>query len=162
MGVQFVSNKEDFVDLVGKRDRVISALLEKMTASMVKLQEKIVGEKLSGQLLNRVSGRLASSIKPQPARFDGTQIVGTVIQDESIAPYGPTHELGTSNFYPIYPTKRALRFMAEEYSSKPIYAAYVTKHPPFRARGYMNTALQESRAEIEAGLYQTVIEVMNE
>lgn len=161
MPLQLTFNKDDLISLVQKRDRLVSALLEKMTYSMVRLQEKIVGEKLSGQVLNKQSGRLASSIKALPAQLQGGEIVGTVIQDESIAPYGPTLEYGTSSFYEIYPGKKALKLIAEEISSKPVYAAHVT-HPPFRARAYMHSALEESRAEIEAGLYQTVVEVMNE
>jgi phage gpG-like protein len=54
----------------------------------------IVTEKLSGQVLNKISGKLQESIAPQGTVVADDSITGSVLQDSDIASYGVIHEFG--------------------------------------------------------------------
>lgn len=72
----------------------IAAAVETMTQLNQELSRYIVEQKLSGQVLNRITGTLQSSIRPIPTVNVGGVITGGVEQDSGIAPYGKFHEFG--------------------------------------------------------------------
>jgi len=152
-----------------KQDKLVSALLDKMTYLMQRLQQKIVGEKLSGQVLSRRSGRLADSIIAEPAILEGTDIVGRVAWAGGEAWYGKVHEFGGTRDFVINVQasrrewrragvlgKRALRFML---GGKEVFTPYVF-HPPLPKRPFMAPSLEEMREEIKEGLRERILEVM--
>jgi hypothetical protein len=139
--------------LRGKFPAVMEALARRMTYLALRLQQKIVTEKLSGQVLAHRSGKLAGSIVAYPAEEVGTRLVARVEGATPPAQYGIVHEFGGAKTYVINPVnKKALRFMV---GGKVVFAKYVF-HPPLPKRAFMAPALEEMRDEILESLRQAV------
>jgi len=73
---------------------VAGALAERVTWWMLRLQQKIQGDKLQGQVLKHRSGRLTSSINAQPTENVGSKLIGSVTGAGGPAWYGQLHEDG--------------------------------------------------------------------
>src|ERR1043166_2857685 len=86
-------------NLNGKRPRILLALRTKLDALDIALQAKIVGEKLSGQVLQHRSGKLPGSIRYIPATIAGLTLAGYVEGGGGPALYGRFHEYGTDRAY---------------------------------------------------------------
>ena len=164
--------------LNGKGTVMVQALASRLTQLMLKLQQHIVRDKLSGQVLHRRSGMLAGSIVAYPAQAQGSMIIGKVEGASGPAWYGQVHELGGRGAYDIYPkNKKALAFFPQGYSAVPggrlmlrgmkqtsnlkrrggAIAAFhgaggvVVKsvhHPPLPKRSFMVTSQEEYRGMI--------------
>lgn len=80
--------------LRAKGPNALKALVLKMNALMIRLQAKIVGEKLQGQVLHHRSGKLSNSVRVIPARVDGTKLIGEVQGAGGPAWYGVLDEFG--------------------------------------------------------------------
>src|ERR1039458_2287005 len=78
----------------GKLPIMISALADRLTWGMLRLQQKVQGEKLQGQVLHHRSGRLAASINAKPTTQEGSRLIGTVEGAGGPAWYGQLHETG--------------------------------------------------------------------
>jgi tRNA G26 N,N-dimethylase Trm1 len=78
----------------GKATVVVSAMAERVTWWMLRLQQKVQGEKLQGQVLHHRSGRLTASINAQPTENTGSKLVGSVTGAGGPAWYGQLHEDG--------------------------------------------------------------------
>ena len=157
-----------------KSEVLVSALTNKMAFLMTKLQQRIVNQKLSGEVLNRRSGTLAASITNPEAHAEGGSIVGTLEWAGGPAWYGRVHEYGGTGAYvinPIYTRSqarriskgtlkpfKALRFIAS--SGEVVYAAYVF-HPALPRRSFMQATIEEMRGEFIAGLKQTITTVLS-
>jgi phage gpG-like protein len=154
---------------------VISAIAQRITWWMLRLQQKIQGEKLQGQVLQHRSGRLAASINARPTEQTGSELVGTVEGAGGPAWYGQIHELGGQRAYEILPVnKKALAFFpaggpanakaivrglrAGKGGSIAQFAAaggVVVKgviHPALKQRSFMSSALQEIQDAMLADL----------
>ena len=140
-----------------------TALKDKMFMLMQRLERKIIDEKLSGQLLERVSGRLAMSIQVQDVTQKGNWIIGGVEQNPAVAPYGPVLEAGGTGPYKIIAHKKALMFLMEGIRDPKAlidglgFTPYVRREP-FPGKHFMSSSLQEMRQEIIDGLKQAIID----
>jgi phage gpG-like protein len=138
------------VALRAKGPQIVQALLVKMNALMLRLQAKIVGEKLQGQVLHHRTGKLAGSIRAIPAVLEGTMIVGAVEGAGGPAFYGRIHEFGgVFNVKGHMVTQVFGKKVKAPHESKPYTAT-------FPERSFMRTSLEEMRAQIFEGLTQAV------
>ena len=101
-----------------KGPKIIKAIATRLTLLMLKLQQHIVRDKLSGQVLHRRTGKLAGSIVAYPAEVSGTTLIGRVEGAGGVAWYGRVHEYGGTHDYDIYPVnKKALAFFPQGYAN---------------------------------------------
>lgn len=172
------SDRQLIAQLNGKGTAIIQALTSKLTNLMLRLQQHIVRDKLSGQVLHHRTGKLASSIVAYPAQAEGSQLVGKVEGASGPAFYGQVHERGGRGPYEIRPVnKKALAFFPQGYSQveggRQILrgmkqmgnlkrrGAAIAKfqeaggivvkhvtHPPLPKRSFMATGLEDMHAQI--------------
>jgi|SRR5579862_1131649 len=141
--------------LEGMSPRLVSVLGVKLRALMFMLQSKIVGEKLSGQVLHRRTGILAGSVHTLPITATANTISSGVASSQGTAFYGRVHETGGSRGYEVMAVKaRALAFMM---NGKQVYAQSVIR-PPMRQRAFMKPSLLESAQSIHDQLQHAVNE----
>lgn len=135
---------------------IVSAVMRKMDELMLRLQAKIVGEKLSGQVLKRRTGKLSNSIRAIPAvieaNFQGDSIRGAVEGGGGPAWYGRIHEFGG-----VFNVKARI---ATHLFGRPLKTPHQIKAhtADFPERSFMRTSLEEMRGDIFASLTQTVKE----
>jgi hypothetical protein len=155
--ISFNGSDERLVEaLRAKGPRIIQVLMSKLNELMIQLQSYIVAQKLSGQQLRRITGKLAGSIRYIPTTLEGTKIVGAVEGAGGPAWYGKLYEDtdaggtgGVSHSWQITATKaRALSFVVD---GRRVFARSVT-HPAMSARPYMTPSLDENAADIETQL----------
>ncbi len=113
--IRLTFNQTDQRTVAALRDKgnvLIPALARKLSSLMIRLQAKIVGEKLSGQVLSHRSGVLAGSVEAHPATSQGSALVATVTAGGGAAhAYAGVHERGGEGEYEIRPVnKKALAF----------------------------------------------------
>ena len=122
------------------------ALQRKMALLTIKLYRHIVLNKLSGQVLSTVSGRLKRSVTFDTQQT-GDQIVSEVYTDGS-APYDTIHEFGGKTpAHVIEPVKaKALSYLQD---GKRVFYKRIN-HPGSRMpeRSYMRSALHDMEQEI--------------
>ena len=127
-------------------ESVRTALLRKVTSLTLLLEAHVKNDKLSGQVLNTVSGRLKRSIQGE-VRDDGYRITGSVFSSGDV-PYASIHEFGgRTSPHDIFPVKaQALSFMM---GGKRVFAKYV-RHPGslMPERSYLRSALSDMKTQI--------------
>jgi HK97 gp10 family phage protein len=133
-------------------------LQRKMTTLSMKLYRHILMDKLSGQVLRTVSGRLKRSIVERTVD-NGDRIVSEIYSDGS-APYANIHEYGGKTAaHDIVATKaEALSFLRD---GKRVFYKRV-HHPGSRMpeRSYMRSALEDMQEEIISELTKTYEEAL--
>lgn len=133
---------------------VATQLLAKVWSIAIMLQSYIRSEKLSGQVLNVVSGALRRSINVD-VKQDATQVLGRVFSSGDVK-YAGIHEFGgTTKAHTIMPRKAdALAFMI---NGKQVFARKVN-HPGsvMPERSFMRSGLSDKAAEIAAQLKEGV------
>lgn len=129
-----------------KGPEAIKAMVFGVNTQAAKLQSHIVLDKLSGQVLNIRSGKLAGSIRiDPPATVTAESIFADVVGGGGPAWYGKIHEYGGVKSYIIEAShKKALMFRV---GSKVIFAKRVN-HPPLPMRSFMRSALDDLRENI--------------
>lgn len=133
--------------------RILSALVARADALMIQLQSYIVTQKLSGQVLRRVTGVLASSVTTIPAKVEGTTIVAGVESSGGPAFYGHIFESGGARGYDILPTRaRVLRFVSD---GQVIFTRMVHREPQ-PARPFMQPSLDEMKDVIVQGMQEAL------
>lgn len=143
--------------LINVRNNILPAVADKMTYLMLKLQQKIVGQKLSGQVLRRETGTLANSIVAVPAQVVGTTVTGEVLGAGGPAWYGRVHNYGGTKAYDIRPVdKRALRMII---NGKAVFSTH-NIHPPAEKRNFMESSVEEMRYEIVNGIAEAILGVI--
>lgn len=135
---------------------VRQALQKKVTILALKLENKVKTEKLNGQVLNRISGRLARSIAYKVDVTD-TSVYGRVFSSGDVK-YAAIHEYGgTTAPHLILPKKaKALAFINS--GGDQVFAQKVN-HPGSRMpeRSYLRSSLKEMSSEISLGMKEAVI-----
>lgn len=133
---------------------LMRALLVVITRQTIKL-EALVKKKLSGQVLNVVSGRLRRSIFHR-VDTTPTSVVGSVLQSGDVK-YGRIHEYGGQTSPHEIRPKNA-RVLAFSRNAQTVFAARVN-HPGSKMpeRSYMRSSLAEMRASIVADLRAAVV-----
>lgn len=120
----------------------LTAALDAITEIDSRLAAFIVDEKLSGQVLNRVTGTLQSSIRPMmPVEVDGI-ITGGVEQQDEVAPYGKWHEFGA-----YIPAMNGMMHFLED--GNEVFTMHTRGHR-LPVRSFMRSALRENKAAYES------------
>lgn len=140
-------------------DSVRRALTTKVLSLVLRLETHIKNDKLSGQVLNTVTGRLKRSIHHQVSETSTGAIVGSVFSTGDV-PYASIHEFGgQTSPHVIVPVKaKALAFMME---GKEVFAKIV-HHPGSRIpqRSYLRSSLADMRETIRSEIAQAVREAV--
>ena len=140
---------------------VRNALVRKVVTLQIALQRKIRMEKLDGQVLNKRTGALQSSIFISPVEVTEHAVIGKVSAGKDV-PYARIHEYGGQTSPHTIEPKRAeaLHFYI---GGKEVFAKSVN-HPGSKMpeRSYMRSSLSEMRVEIVEGLTEAVREGLNE
>jgi hypothetical protein len=156
--ISFRGTDRTVIEALGaKLDRMTLALTAKLTEIHLRLQAKIAGEKLAGQVLKQQSGKLAGSIRAIPTVQEGQELIGAVEGAGGPAWYGVVHERGGTHAYDIVPvSKKALAFMV---NGQLIFRKLV-HHPPLPRRSFMASTLTEETESIKADLQLTLDEAV--
>ena len=141
--------------LAGYSSRLSASLENRMSQLMDKLRQKIVGEKLAGEYLNRRSGRLADSFGPPAIDRSGDSVITGDIQGAGgDASYGQIYERGGTSAYLIRPVnKKALMFMI---AGKEQFA-HLILHPPAKQRAFLTSAIDDMEEEFREGIRECVM-----
>ena len=151
--VDFEASEDYYYEGSKRRGQAfLKRIREQIDIEMKKLAQYIVSSKLSGQVLNKQSGRLAASVKPLPIETVRTfDIIGGVSAGGPDIPYAFVHEYGGTKSYTIIPKGRALRFEASrltfQYKSgeeRSVSLASLLK--PYAQRSYGKAAVSRARA----------------
>lgn len=139
-------------------EEVRAALRRKITRLTLKLEEHVKTQKLSGQVLHTVSGRLKRSIHSEVVD-SGSMITGRVYSSGDV-PYARIHEFGGKTAaHEIVATKaQALSFIM---GGKRVFFRRV-RHPGsvMPERSYLRSSLEDMRAEIVDGMVDAVREAV--
>lgn len=140
--------------LESKVNSVRDALAERMTYTSAMLQQAIVDEKLSGQLLKIRSGKLASSVRGIETYKTWSTISGGVTAGGGPVVYARSLEYG-SKAHDILPRNaKSLHFFVD---GKEIFTGRV-RHPGTKAYAFMRGTLDEKAQEIVSGFQDAAIE----
>ena len=162
------------LDLFGAR--TLEGILAGVNKACVFLQSYIVSQKLSGQVLRRITGRLSDSVGVEMATANGDDFTGAVVSGAPTAPYGAVHEFGGENFYTIYPVNaKALAFRAGAYTVMKAIGARSAEmalgdmvfarkviHPPLKPRPFMAPSVEETSEEMTGIIGETAYATANE
>ncbi len=117
-------------------EKVLSAVQKQMLLTMLRVQQHIQTDKLSGTVLQHRSGKLIGSVRVGEVRVDGSEVVGSVQAGGGPAWYGRIHEYGGV-------------FTAKGRISKAVGgkrgAPYQMKFPE---RSFMRSSLADMRSQI--------------
>jgi hypothetical protein len=137
---EFVGDTAVEAKLAALPARIHLAVLRVMTKLGLQLHAAVV-ENLSGKVLNRRTGKLASSQNLQTVDT-AAQITSSVGFNQATVPYGKPHEYGVPHSWIIEPVRaKALRFKPSG-GGKFIFAKRVV-HPPLKERSFLRSALKD-------------------
>lgn len=134
---------------------VHAALLQKVHALALKLEAHVKKNKLSGQVLNRKSGRLVRSIGSRV--LDSAAAVFGIVFQSSDVPYGAIHEYGGKTSPHLIVPKNA-KVLAFTKAGSKVFASKVN-HPgsQFPSRSYMRSSLRDMSTEISLGMKEAIV-----
>lgn len=135
---------------------VAVSLLRKVHELVLRLQAFIQRDKLSGQVLNRKSGRLMRSIKTKVEQA-ARAVYGIVFQSADV-PYGGIHEFGgRTSAHVIMPKKASV--LAFNWKGAKVFFRKVN-HPgsTMPERSYMRSGLRDMSVEISTGIKMAVLQ----
>jgi len=142
--------------LEGTLDLLRAALVRKLTIAVFKLESHIKQDKLSGQVLNVVTGALRRSIFSK-IESSGDSVTATVASSSDVK-YGAIHEFGGIIDIPeIFPVKaKALHWAS---GGKDVFAKRAQAHQiKMPERSFMRSAFADLKDEIKADIQQAVEE----
>lgn len=147
-------------ELMAKLDRmplaVHQSLKLKITMLTLKLEKHVKANKLNGQVLNRISGRLARSIASKVVDTPES-IVGSVFSSGDVK-YAAIHEFGGQTAPHLIVPKKANMLAFTGKSGNQVFARQVN-HPGSKMpkRSFLRSALTDMSAEIQRGMKEAVI-----
>jgi phage gpG-like protein len=150
------SEKRLIAKLEEKGPLIIQVLATKLNLLMLQLQQYVVREKLSGQILHQRSGTLKDSVRALPVELQGTTITGTVEAGGGAAFYGRFHEYGA-----VFDVKnRGVKHVAGKTRAGFMFHAAMRSGRPvvIPARPFMRPSLAENAAMIERELKEILDE----
>ena len=160
LSIQVSGDTELIARLQKMPTAVHNALVRKVTMLAYELQKKIRTEKLDGQVLNKRTGALQSSIFVEVTETSHS-VQGKVAAGKEI-PYAAIHEYGgqTKPHIIVAKNAEALHFYM---GGKEMFLKSVN-HPGSKmpVRSYMRSSLSEMRFEIIEGMTDAVKEGMRE
>ena len=142
-------------DSLGRRLRVAT---EKKMVELTDLLYNKVMENISGRILQKRSGALASSIQRS---VDLTQevMVGSVFPEPADPKAWALEKGGTSN-YPIVSSKGAMLKFYWDKAGKTVFLSHVD-HPASKEFAYLRTALEEIVPEVPRGFQEYIQTVLD-
>lgn len=157
LNITVTGDRELIAKLGAMPNRVHQELVKKVTALRLQLEAKIKGDKLSGQVLNVVTGALRRSIFSATDDEGSAGVWGRAASAGDVK-YAAIHEFGgKTSAHEIVPDKaKVLAFMV---GGKQVFAARV-HHPGSQMpeRSFMRSSLGDMRVEIVDGLKEAVRE----
>lgn len=155
--LEVVGDRQLLVKMRGMSKRVHEELLKATTGLSFDLMA-LVKRKLSGDVLNAISGKLRDSIF-QEVNDDGNSVQGRVASDGTVK-YAAIHEFGgVINIPDIYPVNaQALHFFM---GGEEIFAKYARAHTVVMPeRSYMRSSLVDMKEQIKEELTEAVMRGM--
>ena len=133
-------------------ENVHKALVNKITALAFKLQAKVVNEKLSGQVLNRVTGKLARSIFSE-VEDEPEKITGKVASSGDVK-YAGFWEFGFSG------TENVKEHISHSVNGKAFTVRAHTRNVNEAPRSFLRSSLGEMQDEILQGMSDAAKQAM--
>ena len=152
MNIKVIGGEEFKTKMAGMPSRVHQALLTKVYALAAQLEAYVKDEKLSGQVLNHISGNLWRSIKNQ-VTDSPTMVTGKVYSDGSVK-YAAIHEFGFSGSENV---KEHVRRMA---SGKVATVRSFTRTMNMPMRSFLRSSLGDNKDKIISGLKKAAADGM--
>ena len=148
--VDIVGDKEVIARFSSMPDRMHRKLLQFITGFSLKLQNYVVTQKLSGQVLNHRTGKLQASIH-NDVQDSGSLIMGRVYS--SATNYAAIHEYGGQipDRYPV--NAKALHFFA---GGKEVFAKFARGFT-MQERSFLRSSLADNRDDIIEGMKEAVM-----
>jgi hypothetical protein len=137
---------------------LIESIVRSLNKGAIALQSYIVDQELSGQLLNRISGNLANSVRVKLAEAEGDKINAAVEAGGGTAYYAAIQNYGSFMAYEILPTEaKALRFLS---GGSVVFAKRVI-HPPIHPTFFMEKGAEAMEPTIVEYVAEGLREVLN-
>lgn len=127
------------------------ALFKSMTGLADDLKTHIANDKLNGQVLNRISGKLAGSIQRRMTDSPD-KITATVYSNDTAKPYNRAHEYGAIIPDRFPKNAKALHWMV---GGQHVFAKFARGFT-LPARSYMRSGLADYKTQIINTLQKTV------
>lgn len=131
-------------------DRARESIRREMLGVTTDLAGYVKREKLSGQVLNRISGDLSRSVSPNTV-VNGDIILGTVGTNLF---YGKVHEYGFSGNVAISAHTRKSKYGMQNVRAH-------TRNMRFPERSFLRTSLQEQLPDIRQRLSNALVRGLN-
>jgi HK97 gp10 family phage protein len=130
--------------------KVHTALLAEITKQALDLQAHVVRDKLQGQVLNHITGRLQSSIMHE-VNDNGKSIIGRVYSNNSVN-YAAIHEFGGTvpDRYPV--NGKALHWMS---GGQDVFAKFARGFT-MPERSFLRSSLEDYKSRIIDGMTAAV------
>lgn len=149
----------EFGELVERKQLRLMEAIEEKVGILTEQMYQMVEDKLSGGVLNVVTGALLSSVVLNAIQVSGMSFEGSVEIPEGSPEHliGLVHELGGEGYYIIEPVNaQALAFVVD---GKLVITRRVN-HPPALQRSFLRSTLDEMGDYIFEELNQTATEVL--
>jgi phage gpG-like protein len=151
-----IKGDRELVERLNAMPSTVRVVLRRKVYMLALLLEAMVKEKLSGPVLNVVSGALRRSITEEVT--DNPEQISAKVYSSGDVKYAAIHEYGGVIHIPeIVPVKaKALHFVI---GAKDIFAMRVAAHDVHMPeRSYMRSSLDQMRQEIVDGMRSAVLE----
>ena len=157
VSIEFAGDTAVVARLDSLPDALRAVLRKKVWSLTLQLEARIKDDKLSGQVLNVVTGRLRRSIFSSVTETD-TSIVGKVESSGDVK-YARIHEYGFSGDELVQAHTRTIKqAFGKAISPKTVFVKEFTRHVDMPERSFMRSALADMRDDIKAGLRAAVAE----
>lgn len=137
--------------LASSSSEIVQVLRVEMLRQMILVRDVIVGEKLSGEVLNTKTGTLRRA-EHDSVQVSKLQIEGNVTVDPTASKYGPVHEYGGTFNVKAHLRRSSLGRQTE-------VRAHTVTYPE---RSFMRSTLAEMAPEIVSGLQGALDEYVAE
>ncbi len=155
--IDFVGDTAVEARLEGLPDALREALRRKVFGLTLMLEDYIKNDKLSGQVLNVVSGRLRRSIFSTTTET-ATSVEGTVASSGDVK-YARIHEYGFSGPETVRAHSRTIKqAFGRAISPKTVFVKEFSREMHMPERSFMRSALADKREEIKQGLADAIHE----
>lgn len=156
MNVTLVGDKELIAHLQRMPGAVQAALKIKVTQLALQLENYVKTRKLNGQVLNRISGRLARSIANK-VTATAAEVIARVFSSGDVK-YAGIHEFGGKTSPHIIEPKKASVLAFAGPNGGTVFARRVN-HPgsTMPERSYLRSSLREMSTQISMGMKEAVV-----
>jgi hypothetical protein len=155
LNVTLVGDKEVIQRFASLPERAHRALVAEVTTLALELQAHVVQDKLQGQVLNHITGRLQSSIQ-HDVQSSGTTVAGRVYANTSTAPYAGAQEFGATipDRYPV--NAKAMHWTS---GGQDVFAKFARGFN-LPERSYLRSSLEDYKERIISGMTNAVKQAM--